>query len=348
MKRGIIAESTQLLTETEPFIKFVHTSLPFCEITQGIEYCQTLQELDISCRYQEGTKNSIIDELFHDEEDIEKQFIPLPGDMTELPKLNNQIESNDLVINEVKASLDFKIDKSLAQKDIRKFSESKGKNRSLHRPTPVKNYKLLNRDELESEDDVISEMRSLTIRPAGKENQSFFWRNNSARMKDKGLNQDSEIVVSDVNMKTKRKLIRWLEDINLIRKHAVSINEFPQFWRNGVIFYDLVNKINGRNPVLKGVQRNPRNITCITANYAKVMGYLRKFPKMNARYLWAENFMMEGNSDVIWGFIEDIWHWSNNKISPSDTSKTRNKYTKSESFNSSICSYSKINHLNYK
>lgn len=111
------------------------------------------------------------------------------------------------------------------------------------------------------------------------------------------------------------------------------------------MFFDLINKLAGRNPILKGVQRTPKNITCITANYEKVLSYLRKFPKMNARYLWAENSMMEGNSDIIWGFIEDIWYWHHNKISPNDNSKSRNaskeSRDKSDNLNSSFCSFGK-------
>jgi hypothetical protein len=33
---------------------------------------------------------------------------------------------------------------------------------------------------------------------------------------------------------------------------------------------------------------------------------------------------MDGNSDVIWGFIDDIWHWYNNKISPHDPGHEKN------------------------
>ena len=67
---------------------------------------------------------------------------------------------------------------------------------------------------------------------------------------------------------------------------------------------------------------------------------------MNARYLWSENMMMEGHSDVIWGFIDDVWYWYNNKISPNDSSKNKTKKSKScnksEKFNSSICSFGKF------
>lgn len=77
-------------------------------------------------------------------------------------------------------------------------------------------------------------------------------------MTNKGLDADNDADVTAVDMKTKRRLLRWLEQINLIRRRAVSIDEFPQFCRNGVIFFDLVNKLNGRTPVLNGVQRNPK------------------------------------------------------------------------------------------
>jgi hypothetical protein len=69
---------------------------------------------------------------------------------------------------------------------------------------------------------------------------------------------------------------------------------------------------------------------------------------MNARYLWAENLMMEGNNEVIWGFIDDIWFWNNNKISPNDTTKnTKCSKSKicSKSPNSSIISNG--NNLNF-
>jgi hypothetical protein len=31
--------------------------------------------------------------------------------------------------------------------------------------------------------------------------------------------------------------------------------------------------------------------------------------------------MINGNEQVIWGFFDDIWYWSNKKISPYDPAK---------------------------
>jgi hypothetical protein len=36
---------------------------------------------------------------------------------------------------------------------------------------------------------------------------------------------------------------------------------------------------------------------------------------------------MEGNPNVVWGLLDDIWHWSMNKISPYDPTHERNLYS---------------------
>jgi hypothetical protein len=73
-----------------------------------------------------------------------------------------------------------------------------------------------------------------------------------------------------------------------------------------VLFCDLLNRLEGRTEVIKGVERNPKNRTSVQANFAKALAYLRSFDKMNSRYLWALADLMAGVEDVIWGLIEDI------------------------------------------
>jgi len=48
------------------------------------------------------------------------------------------------------------------------------------------------------------------------------------------------------------------------------------------------------------------------------LGFLKEFPRFSSRYLWAQNKVIEGESDVIWGLLDDIWHWHFNKISVHD------------------------------
>lgn len=97
------------------------------------------------------------------------------------------------------------------------------------------------------------------------------------------------------------------------------MEDFPQYCWNGVIFFDLINKVSGKEAVLKGVVWNPKNVTHVLANYQKVMSHLKQFEKMNSWYLFSEDQMMNGDSDTIWGFLDDIWHLKNNKFSKHDT-----------------------------
>jgi len=63
-------------------------------------------------------------------------------------------------------------------------------------------------------------------------------------------------------------------------------------------------------------------LTAINANFDKVFGYLREFPRFSSRYLWAQKLAVDGDADLIWGVIDDIWHWHFNKISPNDPAAT--------------------------
>ncbi|CAI2358904.1 unnamed protein product [Moneuplotes crassus] len=302
----------------------------------------TLPMLDLVWRREDGTRRKIIEPSRPEDQII---------DEIEPPKVHQS--KNDALSKNMNHTVSTqRRSRPKRNKPLRteRNNSHRPQRRSLLRPTPVKNNKIV-KDAGESEEDIISEMRSLTVRPADRdleENQMLKTQNtqktqNTARIRSREIQDD--VQVDQVNPKSKIKLLKWLESINLIRKNAVAIQEFPQFCRNGVIFFDLVNKLSGRNQVLKGVHRNPKNVSSINANYAKVLGYLREFPKMNSRYLWSENLMMEGNNDVIWGFIEDIWYWKQNKISPSDQSKRNkrndiNSCLKSDNVNSSFRSAS--------
>ena len=84
------------------------------------------------------------------------------------------------------------------------------------------------------------------------------------------------------------------------------------------MFADLVNRLSGRAEVIKGIHRGQTNASSIAANFLKVMGFFKEVSRFNARYLWSQSDMMQGNEKIIWGFLDDIWYWSQNKISPND------------------------------
>ena len=195
LKRGIFWKSDEMINNDQPFIKFIHTSLPFWNITQGIEHCQPLTELEIAWRDQNGDKYSLIDDIFLDN-DISDQFIPSPGGKSELPNLGNQTINKEKQTEDLQYNLNTKIERTLSNKDTRN-KQINSKHRSLMRPTPIKNYKLLSQKNDDSEDDVISEMRSLNVRPINKENHSYSYttRQHTTRAKRSIQAQDPEVYI---------------------------------------------------------------------------------------------------------------------------------------------------------
>ena len=59
-------------------------------------------------------------------------------------------------------------------------------------------------------------------------------------------------------------------------------------------------------------------MTSINSNFDKVLSHLKEFPRFSSRYLWAQHKVIEGNTDITWGLLDDIWHWHHNKISEHD------------------------------
>jgi hypothetical protein len=112
----------------------------------------------------------------------------------------------------------------------------------------------------------------------------------------------------------------------LLKVNHRLLEDLPLYCKNGVFLCDLANRLSSRANTIKGVDRNPKNVTHILNNFNRVLDYLRSFPRFCPRYLWAHRYLMDGHSDVVWGLLDDIWHWSMNKISPFDPTHERNFY----------------------
>jgi len=128
-----------------------------------------------------------------------------------------------------------------------------------------------------------------------------------------------------VDVKTKHKIIEWLQEISLIRKNAVSIAEFPSYCRNGVLLSDLICRLEGRQTKLKNIDRNPKTSTVVYANIRKCVEHLRSYEKMNSRFLWNIQDIIDGNADLIWGLLDDMWHFYHHKASPFDAAFSKSK-----------------------
>jgi hypothetical protein len=104
----------------------------------------------------------------------------------------------------------------------------------------------------------------------------------------------------------KEKLIAWLEETGVVKKGSLNSAVLPELCRAGVILGDLINRLEGRNEVLRGIQRHPKNNTAALTNINKALEFLRQFPKMNPRYLWSGQNILRGDENVIWGILEDL------------------------------------------
>ncbi len=170
---------------------------------------------------------------------------------------------------------------------------------------------------LDDEDEVMSEMQTLNVRPAPKECQQ-------SQQKEKNI-AFSEIKIDPVDGKTKLRVLEWLSnEVKLLKYNQRLIEELPFYCKNGVFLCDLANRLSGRNNTIKGVDRTPKNVTHILTNFNRVLDYFRTFPRFCPRYLWAHRYLMDGNPKVVWGLLDDIWYWNMNKISPYDPSHERN------------------------
>ena len=130
--------------------------------------------------------------------------------------------------------------------------------------------------------------------------------------------------------------MKWLRSICLIKEGVKSLErKLHKICKNGVIFADIINRIEGRNQnIIKGIHRKPKKKSYINANYQTVFKYLRLQEKLNPRYIYAERFLKEGNHNVFWGFLDDLWHFYHNKISKHDKRYKKTKTNTSHISNS--------------
>ena len=104
----------------------------------------------------------------------------------------------------------------------------------------------------------------------------------------------------------KEGLVEWLEYLHIVKKDISSVHLIPNICRTGVLLCDLINRIEGRTEIIKGIERKPKNRTQALANVNKALEYLRGLSKISSKYLWSGKEIVEGDENVIWGLLEDI------------------------------------------
>lgn len=132
-------------------------------------------------------------------------------------------------------------------------------------------------------------------------------------------NRNENITIDEVLPETKDRILNWLGSIGLIRQNVANLLEkLPKICKNGVLFIDLINRLNGKNEILKGIFREPKQNSHFEINFRKLFEFLADLPKFNPRYLWLSSSLILENEDVFWGLLDDIWHYYNNKLSRYD------------------------------
>jgi len=127
-----------------------------------------------------------------------------------------------------------------------------------------------------------------------------------------------------MNVKDKKKILNWLEEIKLIKPGVVTIEAFPYYCRNGVLLADLITRIEGsRGKHIQGIIRNPKTTQSILLNLKMCLRRLQTYERFNSKYLWSEKAIMEGDQNVIWELLKDIWNLAHRKVTSTNNVKVK-------------------------
>lgn len=68
------------------------------------------------------------------------------------------------------------------------------------------------------------------------------------------IERKPEIEILPINEETKEKILYWLYDLTLIKEGIKDIEEkLPKICKNGLLFVDLLNRLEGKHDTIKGV-----------------------------------------------------------------------------------------------
>lgn len=111
---------------------------------------------------------------------------------------------------------------------------------------------------------------------------------------------DIHIHPSSVQDPTKESIKNWLVDLKLIKYDVV------EEIKDGVVLCELVNRLEGKCEVIKGVNKAPKSKSAIQVNIGKALGYLRGIEKMESKYLWSVGDIMQGDEETIFGLLKGL------------------------------------------
>lgn len=103
----------------------------------------------------------------------------------------------------------------------------------------------------------------------------------------------------------KQKMLNYLISLQILQKNSTA-NDIIDNMKTGWLLCDLINRLEGRNEPIKGIQRNIKTVSASLFNINKGLEYLRSIPKMSPCYLWASEEIFSGDETAIFGILNDI------------------------------------------
>lgn len=70
-----------------------------------------------------------------------------------------------------------------------------------------------------------------------------------------------------------------MEDINFIKDNSLTPDMLDQVLHNGYFLGKLINRLESRDDLIKGIDSKPKNNAKLKANWSKICDYLKKKPK---------------------------------------------------------------------
>lgn len=111
---------------------------------------------------------------------------------------------------------------------------------------------------------------------------------------------DIHIAHNSSQVQTHDKLKTWLQELKLIKFDVI------EEMKDGVVLCELINRLEGRNEVIKGMHKAPKTKSAIQVNINKALNYLRGIEKLNSKYLWSSNEIIQGDEETIFGLLQSI------------------------------------------
>ena len=164
---------------------------------------------------------------------------------------------------------------------------------------------------------LIKDNNNKILKPLKKKNENGNTENNSK-------SSNSNLISNNL----KKKIYSWLIDLNIIKEKIIKIEDIPNLFSNGILYCDLINRLEGKNETIKGIIRKIKTKSDVQVNINKFLSYLRNIEKFPSRNLWNNKEIFNGNEKVIFELLEDLCNYYSNFLLKKNNYRTKSNNNK--------------------